>query len=174
MMMHFSSYGFNSQTYYPMYPHDITKFVLVVPNIQVKTSNSVKTILGSPLICVWSIGILLCTLLRLALNKMHRNSANTNENVYVFFNTFGLSFGTTANNSTRTWSQKCLAITISIFGLLSGIFCGGLLFQQMTLYKSMPAINCLDDIAKFTNIDIYMPYHIPIASLPNVSLWVFI
>lgn len=104
----------------------------------------------SPLVNVWTIAILLLTGARKCIWPKHNLIA-------LFFETFGISFGMTSSKPGRNRSENILLFFISIFAMLSGILCSGIIFQQLTVSTYSPAIQSIENLEQYPHIDIITP-----------------
>lgn len=131
--------------YLKLYPHDYDNFVIIVPNLLKEHNNLINIIIDSPLVNVWAITICIVTIVRCIFKYILKNS---NDWMYTFIETYGISFGTTSAAKSTKLSDQIIVLFLSIFSLIAGIFCSGILFQQYATVSFEPRINTLDDIAK--------------------------
>lgn len=85
----------------------------------------------------------------------------------IFFNTFGLSFGTagdSANTTLVSSSEQLLLWFLSVFAMLASILCSGMFFQEFFTSVLKPSINSLADLGNNPQIEIWMPSDIDIKS----------
>lgn len=137
-----------------LYPHEFEKFVLVVPNTLIHNSF-LNNLINSPLITVWFLEIILVTLVRIIFQKLIPSNRR-NDWCGIFFNSLGFAFGVTTSTLINSRSERILVLFMTIFSLVSGIFCSGYLFQQFTTFTNVNAINSLDDLRN-TNMDLVLP-----------------
>lgn len=139
---------------YQLYPHTYAKYVVIVPNRLNKKSEIMDLIYKSPLLNVWTITIILITILRKLFQYTTRKKKRTFTELLI--NTFGMSFGTTSDSKIKNRPEQILLLFLSIFSLLAGIFCSGELFQQYSTYSYSSAINSLEDLSN-TDIIVLIP-----------------
>lgn len=113
-----------------------------------KTAASDK-LLKSPLLTVWTSAIVVFSVVRTLVRQiLCFRYSRSNDFLYILFNTFGLSFGTTSASGLKSRSEMIIALFISLFSVLAGIFCAGFLFEQLTLSNFVQVINSFDDLLK--------------------------
>lgn len=154
-----SEYRMNTKSgQIPLYPHEIDKFIIVVPNLLERKSILIWSIIQMPLISVWALGILFFSTCR----KIIRTILKTRNNHFsaILLNTFGLSFGTageTKSTSQISSSEHLLLWFLSIFAMFASILFSGMLFLEFSTSTLVPSINSLEDLGKFPHIDIWLP-----------------
>lgn len=153
-----------------LYPYDMVKYVMIVPNIQGYKIKTMGALLKSPLITVWAISILLFSLMRLLIRKIKKQIQNCNSLVYIVFNTFGLLFATTSVTDVNERSERMLTVFISFYSLLSSIGCSSFLFTQLTFGFDFPLINTVADLLQYEQINIMVPMELETAILGDEEL----
>ena len=129
------------------YPFNEDKLVIIVPNKMVATSLLIKLILESPLLVVWSITIIVMTILRLAfLQKNGKNRANHTGRIIL--DTYSIAFTGAGFVTIKKRPERILMFSLSIFSILSSIFCTSLIFQQYTSDLMHPVINSIEELNK--------------------------
>lgn len=159
MNMVASSYDLANKNLLKLYPHDVENYVLVVPNIRQKDLTIWQSILNFPLLNVWALVIAIFCIFRKSIRLIYKSRQQSVTE--IFFNTFGLSFGTTDPSNVNTFPENTLILFLGIFCVLAGNLCTGYLFQQMTVFDYKPEINHLTDLNKYPNLSVYMrkPYN---------------
>lgn len=144
-----------------LYPHDFVDYVIIVPNDRNEQSTVSNELLSSPLFKVWASSIILFTVMRIMIRKLYpeRDIQHTSQNalIYIFFNTFGLSFGTTSAHGASNLTEKIVVLFVSIFCILSGIFCTGFLLVKMTSSKNVPKINSIAELMEHPELTVIIP-----------------
>lgn len=141
-----------------LYPHEMEKFIIVVPNQVQRKLTFFVSFLQMPLINVWALAIIIFTIFRKILRSVLKTKYN--EFSSILFNTFGLSFGTaggSANTIHISSSEKLLIWFLSLFAMLASMLCNGWIFTEFATSLLVPSINSLDDLGKNPNIEIWMP-----------------
>lgn len=131
-----------------LYPHEFTEYVILVKSELIeKTAGSSDQLLKSPLFTVWTSAIVVFSVVRILVRRIlcFRYSIS-NDFLYILFNTFGLSFGTTPASGLNSRTEKIIVLFISLFGVLAGIFCAGFLFEQLTHSNFVQVINSFEDL----------------------------
>lgn len=137
-----------------VYPYDWRQFVLIVPSMVKTNSKLLEFIFNSPLIRIWLLAIGMFTILRIIQRKVINPSEPLNQIVYIPFNTFGLSFGTTSVTGGGSRSEVIATFFLTLFGMLAGLLFSGLLFEQLTITESVQEITSFSDLTKYPNIEI--------------------
>lgn len=146
------------QDYFLLYPHEVKTYVLIVPSMLKLESKLSEFIFRSPLIRIWAIAIVMFTLFRITQRKCANPRESANRLVYIPFNTFGLSFGSTSVTGVKSRSELITVFFLSVFGMLAGLLFSGLLFEELTTTESIPQITTLSDLSMYPNIQIiYSP-----------------
>lgn len=146
-----------------LYPHDFTEYVILVPNDRIVVSAVMDKLLESPLLTVWASAICLFTIMRIFMRnfqldrRIGKSHVKRNDFVYIVFNTFGLSFGTTSPHGVHTQAEMIIVLLISIFCLLAGNLCTGFIFEQLTLTISLPAINSFQELLANRELHLVRP-----------------
>lgn len=135
------------------YPHHFEDIVLIVPNIMTEKSNLIEIFMNSPLINVWTIIIIMVTVVRILLMKFTKHAIV--EWTTILLHTYGLSFGVYFPVSIQNRAEKVLILFLGIFAILANIFCSGFLFQQYTIAFQTPTIDSLEDLNK-SNLNVYV------------------
>lgn len=120
------------------------KLVIIVPNEWTYTGFTIGTILKSPLLSVWTLSILLFTLLRKILQIITETKSTRQTLSNVLFDTFGRTFGNSAY-TIENRPERILIIFLLISALLADILCTGMLFEQYATKQWIPRINSLAD-----------------------------
>lgn len=134
------------------------KYIIVVHNKLERKLTQFLSILEMPLISVWAFAILIFSICRKILRSVLKSKYN--EFSSIFFNTFGLTFGTAggSNNTTLiSGSEQLLLWFLSLFAIMANILCSGMLFKEFSTSLLMPSINSLDDLGKNPNMEVLMP-----------------
>lgn len=116
----------------------------------------------SPLLCVWFSTIGVVTIFRsVTQNKFHNTVVNNQKNHQsietLFFETMGISFGTSGLWQ-NTNQRQVLILFLSIFGMIAGILCTGILFEQFSMERSRFTINNIEDIGKNKSLIVCVPW----------------
>lgn len=141
-----------------LYPHEIEKFIIVVPNQVQRKSTLFLSIIR--IICVWVLVIFIFSIFQKIIRTIQMS--RTNKFCAIFFNTFVLSFLTVTGsmNTTKIASSKQLSSWIlSVFAVWASILCSGILFVEFSTSLLMPSINSLEDLGLNSHIDIWIPMH---------------
>lgn len=144
----------------PLYPNEYESFVIVVPNILHSHSSFFKTLLSTPLVNIWVLAISIFSLGRKALRTLI--GSHSNSFIEIFFNTFGMSFSATSQTPRRGSAadtnrpERVLVLFLSIFAMLAGILCSGMLFQQFTTTAKLSSIKSLEDLGEHLELEIWM------------------
>ena len=134
-----------------IYPHDYEEYVIIVPNDLEEKSAFVKLVLNSPLLNVWTITIVVVSLFRIYLR---RNLPTSSSHVIrLILDTFSIAFTGFGFIKTHIRHEHILSISLSVFSLVSSIFCTGYIFQQYTSTVLQPKINSITDLNN-SNLDI--------------------
>lgn len=136
-------------------PHDVEYYILCVPNKVHEQSKLLSSIIKFPLLNVWSVTIITITCVRYILRALQRSPHNYFSP--ILFNTCGLSFGALSSVMVSNRPERVLLLFVSLFTLLSGILCSGLLFQKITTFIDLPDITSLQQLGQHLNLDIYLP-----------------
>lgn len=129
-----------------------------------KQSALIDIFLRSPLFRVWAIAIGVSSLARALFRRYSAQARRSDENqrpnafVYISFNTFGLSFGMTGAHGVTNRSEQLIALFVSLFAILAGIFCTGIIFEQFTITSNAVTINTVDDLIDHKELNIYLPF----------------
>lgn len=135
-----------------------------MPTVLSKQSAVMDIILRSPLFRVWAIAIGVSTVARgIFRHYSIQNSASVenrrlNAFVYIVFNTFGMSFGMTGAHGVTNRSEQMIALFVSFFAILAGIFCTGIIFEQFTITSNKATINSVADFIAQPMLNVYLPY----------------
>lgn len=140
---------------HPLYPHEVENYILCVANDVHEQSKLLDSILKFPLFSVWSFTIITITLVRLVLRAIQKSPHNYFSP--ILFNTCGLSFGTVTSVVVSNRPERVLLLFVSLFTLVSGILCSGLLFQKIATFIDLPDITSLEQLGEHLNFDIYLP-----------------
>lgn len=146
-----------------LYPHDFTEYVILVPNDRIIQSHVMDKLLNSPLFTVWASAIGLFTIIRICMRhflmvkRICKSYVSRNDIVYILFNTFGLSFGTTSAHGVHTQTEMIVVFIVSIFCLFAGNLCTGFLFEKLTLGKSSPFINSFQELLSHPEMKLLRP-----------------
>lgn len=138
----------------PMYPHRIESYVIVVPTEYNEKSEILNYIIESPLFNIWMVTIILISIVRVLLQYFIHSKIQA---IQVWFETIGITFGTTGGPVIHNRPERILILFLSIFSIISGIFFSGLLFKQFTISSYMHTINSLQDLKQYADIPIYVP-----------------
>lgn len=142
----------------PLYPHEIEKFIIVVPNLVQRKSTLFLSILQMPLLNVWALAIIIFSIFRQILRSVLKSKSHDFNSILL--NTFGLTFGTagsSANTTKISNSEQILIWFLSLFGMLASVLCSGMLFQEFVTSSLISSINSLADLGKNAHIEIWMP-----------------
>lgn len=143
--MHSISHISDRQTQSDTQPIHIEACVLLVPVSDEMTSDVWNFIISSSLFNIWLTSVLAFTILRWICRKIvFRLPPNF---TYLFFDTFGQSFGTGGNGNYVNHAERILVFSIALFSMLaSALFSGGLLVQ-FTLSPKQQQFTKLEDLA---------------------------
>lgn len=139
----------------PLYPHEVENYILCVANGEHKQSKLLDSILKFPLFNVWSLTIITVTLVRIMLRALQRSPRN--HFLPILITTCGLCFGAVSSIKVSNRPERVLLLFVSLFTLVSGILCSGLLFQKVATSIDLPDITSLAQLGQHSNFDIYMP-----------------
>lgn len=138
-----------------LYPHEVENYILCVVNEVHQQSQLLDSILKFPLFNVWSFTIITITLVRIILRAVQGSPHNFFSP--ILFNTCGLSFGALSSVVVSNRPERVLLLFVSLFTLVSGILCSGLLFQKIATFIDLPDITTLQQLGQHLNFDIYLP-----------------
>lgn len=140
-----------------IYPYMFRTFVIIVPNYQKQqTTNLLWSILNSSLVNVWSLAILLFSIMRIIIIK-HTMRAYNSDFIGILLNTYGIAFITTGfSGKLKNASEYVLLIFLSLFAILASTLFSGFMYQSYVDDFNVPAINSLKDLNK-TDLNIVMP-----------------
>lgn len=144
-----------------LYPHDFTEYVFLVPK-SFKEENALwGKLLNSPLFTVWASATAVFTIGRILVRKVLivRFTDNTSRNdlIYILFNTFGLSFGTTSAHGVHSRAELILILFVSLFNVLAGVLCASFLFGQFAITNYVPFINSFEEFLSHTELHLIRP-----------------
>lgn len=131
---------------HPLYPHRIEAFVIVVSNKRVKKLFLAEFFCNSPLLNVWAVSIVLFTFIRVSLRTCTATLTKNHTIVRILFDTFGLTFGMTAGLGDTRRRERSITALISVFALISSIFCSGMLVQSRSFNVNVPVYQTKEDI----------------------------
>lgn len=143
---------------YELYPHDLETYIIVVPNLLQRKSTLFLSILQMPLLNVWAVAIILFAISRKIIRSVQKSKLN--DFTEILFNTFGLSFGTAGQSASTTLissSEQLLVLFLSLFSMLAGILCSGILFKEYATSSLISKINSLEDLGRNPEIEVVMP-----------------
>lgn len=144
-----------------LYPYDVMSYLTIVPNEMMENTAVWDRLISSPLFSVWASSIAVFSAMRIVVRTKSTNwkfrKLHTSENdlLYIFFDTFGLSFGTTSAHGVHALSEQIIVTFLSLFCILASIFCSGFLFEQMTTSTYIPKIKTFEDVLN-SSLDLYI------------------
>lgn len=147
-----------------LYPHRYLEYVIIVPSNFKEQSSIGDKLLKSPLFSVWTLCVGLITLTRIVIRRFFAfnynisTNSSPNEYIYIFFNTFGLSFGATTVQGATTKSEKTIVLFLSVFCVVAGILCTGFLLEQVMITKTEQKIDSLEELLLADDMLIAMPF----------------
>lgn len=110
----------------------------------------------SPLLNVWAVSIFIFTIIRVFLRPITATMTENNSVCRIFFDTFGLSFGTTSGLRDTRRNERSITVIISSFAMITSIYCSGMLVQHRSLNVNIPSYQTKNDII-CENIPILYP-----------------
>lgn len=155
----FFTYESSIIQYMDLYPHEFTDYVILVKSEFTGNIAISDKLLKSPLLTVWASAIVVFTVARILVRRIllfrYTDKTTHNDYFYILMNTFGLSFGTTSAYRLHSRAEMIIAIFISLFCVLAGIFCAGFLFEQLTVSNPKQVINSFKDLLQHTELELY-------------------
>lgn len=143
-----------------LFPHKQENFVVLVPNDHRPISEVWHIFATSPIFSVWCIAITLFSAMRCWLRYLAGRRSNEH-NIpveQITFETCGLSFGwAIASKATVRRPERVLLVFVSLFAILSGIICSGMLLQQFTFNRVVSMINTFKDLQQMQMMTILIP-----------------
>lgn len=121
-------------------------FVMVVPTINRSSFTLFKSIVESPLFCVWALTICIFALARKGLRLLDGNNSAKSSLFALFFDTFAIIFGSASDSSIVKKPEKVLLVFVMIFSMLADILCSSMLFKVITLSHQINEINSLSEV----------------------------
>lgn len=150
--------------YFKLYPHKFVEYVIIVPSDIKEQMGIGDMLLKSPLFSVWAICVGVLSIIRMVIrrlfafnNKFDKRNRSQNAFVYIFFNTFGLSFGATSAQGAESRTEKAIVLFLSIFCIVAGILCTGFLLEQLIETRTEQKINSLEQLLLEEKVDIVLP-----------------
>lgn len=140
-----------------MYPNRFENFVIIVPTEYQEKLEFFNYFLQSPLFNVWLAIILLITICRKIFQHLLNKIINSRTITYIWIDTVGISFGTSSGSKIYNRSENVLIYFLSIFSMIAGIFCSGMLFKQFSINSYTPTILTLKDLNQNNHLTIYVP-----------------
>lgn len=154
-----------------LYPHHFTEYVILVPKKLKKEEALGYQLLNSPLFTVWASATAVFSISRILVRKLlsvrSTDTTSRNDLVYILFNTFGLSFGTTTAHGVHSRAELILVLFVSLFNVLAGVLCAGFLFEQLANTNYVPIINSFEDFFNQSELRLIRP------SIPDISSEIF-
>lgn len=136
------------------------KLLIIVPKEWKNDSYTIETILYSPLLSVWSLSILLFTLIRKILqNIFETKSTRRSQRAFgnILFDTFGRTFGN-SSYAIQNRPERILILFLLISALLADILCSGMLYE---LYSNRHRTPRIDSLAEFLAHSGHRPILVP-------------
>lgn len=136
-------------------------YLTIVPNEMMEMTAVWGRLIASPLFSVWASAIAVFSALRLIVRTKSPNLdarklyTSKNDLLYIFFDTFGLSFGTSSAHGVHAISEHIIVTFLSVFCILASIFCSGFLFEQMATSTFEPKIKTFEDVLN-SSLDLYI------------------
>lgn len=142
-----------------LYPHGFTDYVILVKSEFIENTAASDKLLKSPLLTVWASAIVAFSIIRILVRQLllfkFTDNPSHNSFLYILFNTFGLSFGATSANGLNSRAEMILVLFVSLFSMLAGIVCAGFLFEQLTITRSVQAINSFQDLMQHEELELF-------------------
>lgn len=155
---------FSESEFSKLYPHKFVEYVIIVPSDIKEHLGIGDMLLKSPLFTVWAICVGVITLSRMVIRRLFafnsqfdKRNSSQNAFVYIFFDTFGLSFGATSAQGAESKTEKAIVLFLSIFCIVAGILCTGFLLEQLIETKAEQKINSLEQLIFEEDLDIVLP-----------------
>lgn len=158
-----------------MYPHRQENYVVLVPNEHQHPPELWLLISNSPLTTVWTGAICQYTVMRLLIRYAQRRRQERDlqrqgrtpsgrhrplsawDVDRVLLETCGLAFGWSVAVRACGRADRLLVVSISLFAIVSGVFCSGLLMKQFAFGQQRPRIDTLGDLIRLANMTVMMP-----------------
>lgn len=166
-----------------MYPHRQENYVVLVPNQHHRPPQLWLVLAASPLTIVWMSAIGLYATARCAVRSMQwrpevgrrlggrKKRCSRRLTLYdvndILLETWGLAFGWAIAVRPSGRADRVMLLSVSLFAIVSGVFCSGLLMQQFAFNKHRPAIQTVADLNADTNVTIVLPLGLGV----NRSMW---
>ena len=147
---------FRTKTENDLFPHDIRKMVILVPNTYIVVSLLLSHQINSPIVNVWIIVIILVSLIRILIQHKEKAECRT-KITHIILDTFGTAFTGICHIKITNRSERIIVVSLSIFSIISSAFICGYIFKHSTMTEQRSTINSIEDLNK-SNLVIYAEF----------------